>query len=171
MKNLFNRHTGALLLSASLLNFSVLTSASENNINHQQLLSGAEAYVLSQLSPDTSSLVNVKAMSIDSRLSIPQCNSPITFFASNQSLNQSSVTVKANCPDTYWYMFLVVAAIQMQPVVVISSAVSPGTVLTRQNIKVVEMNKKLLRSTTFADIEDVGHHRGNQCVRLRRYGL
>jgi flagella basal body P-ring formation protein FlgA len=155
MKKLFIRQTATLLFTAGLLNFSLLTTASEINFSQQQLLSGAEEYVLSQLNSDSSDSLKVKAMSIDSRLTIPQCNSALIFSASNESLNQSNVTVKANCPDSNWYMFLVVSAKQMQSVVVISSAVSPGTVLTEHNIKVVEMNKKLLRSTTFADIQDV----------------
>jgi flagella basal body P-ring formation protein FlgA len=155
MKKLFNNQTATLLFTASLLNFSLLTTASENNFSQQQLLSEAEEYVLSQLNWDTSNSVSVKAMSIDSRLSIPHCDSALMYSASNESLHQSNVTVKANCPDTNWYMFLVVAATQMQPVVVISSAVSPGTVLTINNIKVVEMNKKLLRRTTFADLQEV----------------
>ncbi|MFT4940073.1 MAG: flagella basal body P-ring formation protein FlgA [Paraglaciecola sp.] len=155
MKKSFIRQTAKILFTASALNFSMLTTASENNISQEQLLSEAEEYVLSQLNPDSSNQVNVKVNPIDSRLSIPQCNSGLQFSASIESLNRSIVTVKADCPDSNWYMFLVVAVTQMQSVVVISSAVSPGTVLTEDNIKVVEMNKKLLRRTTFADTQDV----------------
>lgn len=168
MKKLLNSRISTLLLGASFLNFSAVSNASEDNISHQHLLSSAEAYVLSQLSPNSSSLVDVKAMPIDSRLTIPQCNSGVVFSASIEALNQSTVTVKANCPDSNWYMYLVVTAKQMQSVVVISSAVSPGTILTRQNIKVVEMNKKLLRTTTFAEIEDVIGARIKRRVRAGR---
>ena len=52
-------------------------------------------------------------------------------------------------------MFMVVKAVETQQVVIISSAVSPGTLLTKSNVRVINMDKKRLRSTTFADIEDV----------------
>jgi flagella basal body P-ring formation protein FlgA len=63
--------------------------------------------------------------------------------------------VKAQCSDNNWYIFMVVKATETQPVVVISNAVSPGTLLTADNLHIVNMNKKRLRSSTFADIEDV----------------
>ena len=43
----------------------------------------------------------------------------------------------------------------MQPVVVISNAVSPGTILNSGNIKLVDMNRALLRRTTFSSVEEV----------------
>jgi flagella basal body P-ring formation protein FlgA len=50
---------------------------------------------------------------------------------------------------------MVVKATETQAVVIISRAVSPGTLLTNDNLNVINMNKKRLRSSTFSDIEDV----------------
>jgi flagella basal body P-ring formation protein FlgA len=52
-------------------------------------------------------------------------------------------------------MFLVIKATEIQPVVVLSSAVSPGTLLTKSNLRIVNMDKKRLRRSTFSNIQDV----------------
>jgi flagella basal body P-ring formation protein FlgA len=132
-----------------------ITAADENNLTKQQLISEAEQFVLSQLDPNSNKTIDVEAMPIDKRVQIPICTATLIFSSSPEALSQSNVTVKAQCSDNDWYMFMVVKATETQPVVVISSAVSPGTLLTTDNIHIVNMNKKRLRRSTFADIEDV----------------
>lgn len=155
MKKSFISKTITYFAATVLFNFSLVTAASENNLSPQKLLELAEQYISFHFSQKNEQSLIVKAMPIDSRLSIPECKSTLNFFASNEALNQSNITVKASCPDSNWYMFLVVRVKIMQPVVVISSAVSPGTVLSKQNVELVEMEKRHLRSTTYADIDEV----------------
>jgi flagella basal body P-ring formation protein FlgA len=132
-----------------------ITAADENHLIKQQLISQAEQFVLGQLNPNGNKTIDVVAMPIDKRVHVPACNSALNFHSSSEALSQSNVTVKAQCSDNNWYMFMVVKATETQPVVVISSAVSPGALLTKKNVHVVKMNKKRLRSSTFADIKDV----------------
>jgi flagella basal body P-ring formation protein FlgA len=132
-----------------------ITAADENNLTKQQLISQAEQFVLDQLDPYGDKTIDVAAMPIDNRVHVPACTSNLTFSSSPEALSQSNVTVKVQCSNNDWYMFMVVKAIETQPVVVISSAVSPGTLLTTDNIHVVDMEKKRLRSSTFADVKDV----------------
>jgi len=132
-----------------------ITAANENNLTKQQLLIQAEQFVLGQLDPNSIKTIEVVAAAIDDRVHVPNCNSPLTFSSSPEALSQSNVMVKAQCSDNNWYIFMVVKATETQPVVVISSAVSPGSLLTTDNIHVVNMNKKRLRTSTFSDIEDV----------------
>tara|TARA_R110002111_G_scaffold3700_3_gene22339 strand:+ start:409 stop:1062 length:654 start_codon:yes stop_codon:yes gene_type:complete len=132
-----------------------ITAANENNLTKQQLISQAEQFVLAQLDPNNIKTIDVVATPIDDRVHVPACHSDLTFSSSPEALSQSNVMVKAQCSDNNWYIFMVVNATETQPVVVVSSAVSPGTLLTVDNIHVVNMNKKRLRSSTFADIEDV----------------
>jgi flagella basal body P-ring formation protein FlgA len=135
--------------------YTSVTAADENNLTKQQLISQAKQFVLSQLNPNLDKTIDVVVMPIDKRVQIPACNSALSFSSSPEALSQSNVTVKAQCQDNDWYMFFVVKATEIQPVVVISSAVSPGTLLTTSNIHVVNMDKKRLRTSTFADIKEV----------------
>ncbi|MEP1447137.1 MAG: flagellar basal body P-ring formation chaperone FlgA [Paraglaciecola sp.] len=132
-----------------------ITAADENNLTKQQLTHQAEQFVLNQLDPNNIKTIDVVATPIDARVHVPVCHSDLTFSSTPEALSQSNVMVKAQCSDNNWYIFMVVKATETQPVVVISSTVSPGTLLTSDNIHVINMNKKNLRSSTFADIEDV----------------
>jgi flagella basal body P-ring formation protein FlgA len=135
--------------------FTSITAADENNLVKEQLISQAEEFVLNQLNPNFDKTIDVVAMPIDKRVNIPACSSSLIFSSSPEALSQSNVSVKAECQDNNWYMFMVVKATETQAVVIISRAVSPGTLLTNDNLNVINMNKKRLRSSTFSDIEDV----------------
>jgi flagella basal body P-ring formation protein FlgA len=143
------------LIAITTCIYTGITAANENNLTKQQLISQAEQFVLTQLDPNNIKTIDVVATPIDKRVHVPACHSALTFSSSPEALSQSSVMVKAQCSDNNWYIFMVVKATETQPVVVISNAVSPGTLLTADNLHIVNMNKKRLRSSTFADIEDV----------------
>ncbi|MEO9945609.1 flagellar basal body P-ring formation chaperone FlgA [Paraglaciecola sp.] len=132
-----------------------VAAAPENNLAKQQLIFQAEQFVLQKLSPNPSHKIDVSAMPIDDRINIPHCSSGLDFSASPEALKQSNITVKAQCPSNNWYIFMVVKALQTQSVVVFSSAVSPGTILTANNVNIVNMDVKRLRSSTFSKVEQV----------------
>ena len=143
------------LIAITSCMYTGITAAEENNLTKQQLISQAQQFVLDQLDPDNNKSIEVLAMPIDERVEVPTCLSALEFSSSPEALSQSNVMVKAQCQDNDWYMFMVVKANETQRVVVFSSAVSPGTLLSTDNLKVINMNKKRLRSSTFADINDV----------------
>ncbi|MEP0357005.1 flagellar basal body P-ring formation chaperone FlgA [Paraglaciecola sp.] len=132
-----------------------VAAASQNNLAKQQLIIQAEQFVFQNLSPNPTNKVTVSAMPIDERINIPSCTTGLVFSVSPEALKQSNVTVKAQCPSSNWYIFMVVKALQTQAVVVFSSAVSPGTILTSNNVNIVNMDVKRLRSTTFSKVEQV----------------
>jgi flagella basal body P-ring formation protein FlgA len=155
MKKLDYNQILVSLIAITTFIYTDITVADENNLTKQQLIKEAEQFVLSQLDPNSNKTIDVIAMPIDKRVQIPICTSTLTFSSSPEALSQSNVTVKAQCSENDWYIFMVVKATETQPVVVISSAVSPGSLLTVDNVHVVNMNKKRLRRSTFSDIKDV----------------
>ena len=155
MKKLDYNQILVSLIAITTFIYTDITVADENNVTKQQLIKEAEQFVLSQLDPNSNKTIDVIAMPIDKRVQIPICTSTLTFSSSPEALSQSNVTVKAQCSENDWYIFMVVKATETQPVVVISSAVSPGSLLTVDNVHVVNMNKKRLRRSTFSDIKDV----------------
>jgi flagella basal body P-ring formation protein FlgA len=116
---------------------------------------GAEQYVATRYELSAHSSLSISAAQIDERVTLPDCPTPIEYSASSEAFSQSNIAVKAFCNDSHWYMYLMVKAIEMQSVVVMSSAVSPGTILTERNLKIIAMNKSLIRRTTYADIQHV----------------
>ncbi|WP_299074867.1 flagellar basal body P-ring formation chaperone FlgA [uncultured Paraglaciecola sp.] len=155
MNKLYYYQAFARLITIATCMYTGITAADENNLARTQLVNQAEQFVLNQLNPKNNKTVDVVAMPIDKRVKVPNCPSALKFSASEDALSQSNVTVKAECMDNNWYMFMVIKATETQAVVVLSSAVSPGTLLTPNNVHIVNMNKKRLRSSTFADTKDV----------------
>lgn len=120
----------------------------------QAVMLGAEHYVSQQLDNGQNN-IKVQATRLDPRIKVPVCPLALKFSAKEDTLKQSVVAVKAQCPATNWYLYLTVKVSRTQPVVVLSSLVSPGTLLTERNTEVVSMDMNKLRSTTFTQIEDV----------------
>jgi len=119
---------------------------------HHAVTEAAEQYVRNNISPEIGSTLTVKAKEIDQRIKVPHCPLPLETSNSN-AFNQSNVTVKVSCPSNDWFIYLVVKVKEMQPVVVPHSALSPGSVLTSSNLKVIEVEKSRLRGTTFRSKE------------------
>jgi flagella basal body P-ring formation protein FlgA len=141
-----------ILLPTSL---KVLAAEQPNNLARQQLTLQAEAFVSDMLDDQTKLNTKIKTMPIDKRINIPVCPENYKFSTNTNIANQANITVKAQCESKSWYMFVMLNATQMQPVVVISNPVSPGTILTKNNLALVEMDKKQIRSTTYGNIESV----------------
>ncbi|MFQ3197759.1 MAG: flagella basal body P-ring formation protein FlgA [Paraglaciecola sp.] len=152
-KTHFHQPTACLLAS---IVYSFCQFALANDMTpRDSIRKGAEQYVTSRYVLSAHSSLNISAAQIDKRVSIPGCPDPIEYSASNEAFNQSNIAVKAFCNHTHWYMYLMVSAIEMQSVVVMANAVSPGTILTDKNLTIIDMNKSLMRSTTYADIQHV----------------
>lgn len=146
-----------LILSACLVVFttSIATAQQQNTLAHQHVTHAAESFVFNQLSFGSEDSLNVQAQALDSRLQIPHCPTPLSMTASEEALRQSNITVRASCDATNWYLYLIVKATRMQDVVVLTRAVGPNTVLTQSNVEVVQMDKNMIRTSTFGDIDTV----------------
>ena len=117
----------------------------------------AEQFVSNQLvtDPENNALTKVEAMPLDSRIRVPVCEQAYAFSTNSDLQNQSSITVKASCPGNKWFLFFVVNVKQQQPVVVATTALSPGSLLTSSNTRVIFLDKSRIRSTVYAKSEQV----------------
>lgn len=111
-----------------------------------QLLSASPGYIEGDL--------RIRVREVDKRISVPHCDAPYSFETNNAG-QQSNVSVKVSCRDTNWYLFMHASVSVIQEVVVTSDNLSPGTLLSRRNLKVVEIDKNRLRGSTFTSIDQV----------------
>ena len=120
---------------------------------HDTLANLAQEYVYLHAKVDSDADLRVSATSIDSRINIPTCESGYQFEASDASLRQTNVSVKITCPDNDWYLFTNIQAEQTKPVAIFTDVMSPGTLLTKDNIEIADIPIGRLRGSTFADIQ------------------
>jgi flagella basal body P-ring formation protein FlgA len=118
---------------------------------HEHIKQQAEAYVNANVMFDSSADIVIKAADIDNRIHIPRCELPFEYSASSNSLKQSNVSVKVTCPNSKWYLFTSVQVQQTKPVVVTTDTMSPGTLLTEQNLYLADIPINRLRGSTFTD--------------------
>lgn len=136
-------------LIASLLSMPVMAQ-NDNSAIHDLVTDTAESYVRENVFPSPGSKITIAAKEIDKRIKIPVCPLPLT-SSTNNRFDQSSVTVKVQCPSNDWFIYLSVKIEEVQPVVVPNTALSPGTILTMDNLQTINVNKNRLRSTTFQE--------------------
>ncbi|MEP4889980.1 MAG: flagellar basal body P-ring formation chaperone FlgA [Aliiglaciecola sp.] len=157
------KHTTTKLLSVIFIVTSALDNAfaaqsSDIDTSKQQLSHAVENYVKTELKQYTQvsdDNLTIKAMPLDERIVIPHCPVPFTISASKEALAQSNITVRASCEETNWYLYMMVKATRVQPVVVLTTSVSPGTVLNEDDVRVVMLDKNLIRTSTFSQINTV----------------
>lgn len=168
MKNLANfKKTLKIILAGSFIATNAVI-AQEKPMMHHLVQEIAENFVFQNAEFDDFSEIEISTRELDRRVQIPACPVDMIASSSPQSLRQSNITVKVSCPSNGWFHYMNVKLVELQDVIVVQDTLSPGTILTEQNIKVVKMDKKRLRGGTFADKELIV---GARLKRRTREGL
>ncbi|MEL7387972.1 MAG: flagellar basal body P-ring formation chaperone FlgA, partial [Pseudomonadota bacterium] len=97
----------------------------------------------------------VEVVSIDERITIPECPTGFQYNASDEALSQSYISVRVSCGDNDWYLFTSGQVTRTKEIVVTQGAISPGTVLTSTNLSLAKVDVRRLRYTAFTDISDL----------------
>lgn len=133
---------------------------------HQKVQTGAKEYLISALgSDDGDTDVNVDIVNIDERIAIPACPEGFDYHADPASLGQSYISVRVSCRNNDWYLFTSAHINRTRQVIVTSGMISPGTVLTSENLQVADIDVNRLRHTAYTDINDLVGARMKRRVR------
>lgn len=155
------------LMMGLLLGFSSASSATQPQpSNHVQLTQAIESYLSQLISPSfDSERIHVAVSPIDKRIKIPACTGGYHLHAEEESLSQPYISVRASCPDTNWYLFASTRVTRTRSIVVTSGILSPGTVLSAQNLTLAEVDVKRLRHTAYTSMDTLIGARIKQRVR------
>jgi len=154
LKNVKSWLTGVRLPLFTVVTAVALAPYSYAETMHEVVNKGAEEYLLSALSiHDENTDIAVSIAEVDERINIPQCPTGFQFHASDESLNQSYVSVRVSCGTNDWYLFTSAQVTRTKEIVVTSGAVSPGTVLSASNLTLASVDIKRLRYSAFTDVD------------------
>lgn len=145
-------------LKLSLIGWFIATNvaaAQAKDVMRELVEETAEIYVYQNADVDNINDVQISVRDIDERINIPACPVDLQASSSTQSLRQSNITVRVSCPSNGWFHYLSVSVTEMQEVVVLADTVSPGTLLTENNLTIEKVDKRRIRGGTFADIKEV----------------
>ena len=148
--------TRNIIGSAAILLLTAFTAqaASAGKSQHQKVQDGAKAYLMSDLGSDNADTkVNVEIVDIDERIAIPACPEGFSYNADQASLSQSYISVRVSCRNNDWYLFTSAHVNRTRQVIVTSGMISPGTVLTSENLQAADIDVNRLRHTAYTDID------------------
>ncbi|WP_018983460.1 flagellar basal body P-ring formation chaperone FlgA [Salinimonas chungwhensis] len=142
-----------LLLATGLFISMAASSQTKDSSNHAQIQQGVKTYLEGQLEDKTNGQnIHVEVNDIDNRIKVPDCPQGFEYFADNQALSQSYVSVRVSCNNNQWYLFANAQIQKTQPVVVTAGMLSPGTVLSPANLTVMQVETNRLRHTAYHEV-------------------
>lgn len=135
--------------------FSVLfTHSVFANEKAAQIQQGIEHYAIENLLNSNDENIKLNVRKLDPRQKIPSCNQ-YAYEALNFSHDVSNFSVKVTCPHNDWFTFVSVSMVKLQSVVVATTSVSPGQLLSSQSLTVKQIDVTRLRSSTFLQPEQI----------------
>ncbi len=150
-----------IVFTCFLISFSALCQSD----THDELEQMIHDYLMNEINPLPDNEVRIKVRDIDERIDIPECGGPFSFSNNGLAQNQSNVSVKVRCDNTNWYVFAHANVMVIQEVVVSKENLSPGTLLSKRNLEIIEIDKNRLRGSTFSFIEDISGSRLKRRIR------
>jgi flagella basal body P-ring formation protein FlgA len=132
----------------------VIPASSFAATQHEKVEQGVKNYLASSLATSNDNTnIDISVVKIDDRINIPQCPSGFEYHASEEALKQSYISVRVSCNTNDWYVFTSAQVNRTKKIVVTAGAVSPGTVLTSENLALADVDIRRLRHTAFTDLD------------------
>ncbi|MEM0911257.1 MAG: flagellar basal body P-ring formation chaperone FlgA [Pseudomonadota bacterium] len=139
----------------SVLFTQIVFAAERKQSKAHELQQQIEAFVFENLINEDASDIKLNVRKIDRRQKIPDCAEQITFEALNYSQDTSHFSVKASCPEINWFVFVNVSMARLQSVVVATTVVDPGQLLSSHSLEIKRIDVNRLRTTTFLQPEQI----------------
>lgn len=149
MKNLklFSLLSTLLLFSAS---YSLATE-----FDHEYIEQFAKDFVEKNVDLPTNGKINIAPTKLDRRINIRPCSSPLTANIPENSYGRN-VNVKITCKDSNpWHLFLPVKVSTQLPVVVTSTLINKGTVLSNDNLTIKYVDSKRIRGEVLNNMNSI----------------
>ncbi|MCW8107571.1 flagellar basal body P-ring formation chaperone FlgA [Alteromonas ponticola] len=148
----WQRYLPGMLLT--IMAFSTIGGESENL--HEQIERGAHDYLLEAIGDNHGEdNVVVEISPIDDRIIIPVCPTGFNYHADTESLSQAYISVRVSCNNNEWYVFTNGRVTRTRTVVVTAGMISPGTVLSQENLMLADIDIKRLRHTAYSDLDQL----------------
>lgn len=138
-------------LMAAVISFGAF--AQKDSSNHALVQREVKNYLLELLADkQPGQNVSIEVNPIDERIHIPACTPGFAYHTDSSALAQSYVSVRVSCNNNEWYLFANARVTRTRPVVITAGMISPGTMLTSENLRVAQVEVNRLRHTAYHDI-------------------
>mgnify|MGYP000748199273 FL=1 len=115
----------------------------------------AKSYLESKIAPPSGGKISFNVADIDPRVIIKSCQVPLTANIP-ENTSRRNVNVKITCEDsTSWHIYLPAKIERTFAVVVATSTIEKGDILTKENIAIKYIAKNRIRGEKLTDINSV----------------
>lgn len=141
------------LLSSLLLFFASSCLATE--FDHEYIEQFAKDFVENNHELPQNGKVNILPTKLDRRINIRPCSSPLTANIPEKSYGRN-VNVKITCKDSIpWHLFIAVKVSTQLPVVVATTHIGKGTVLSLDNLAVKYIDSHSIRGSVLESMATI----------------
>ncbi len=121
----------------------------------QSLNEAVKAYLMPKLDKLNASRINIDIGSVDPRLRLKKCPSPLDLEQLGNKGLSGKVNIRVRCNEASWGIFIPVDIQIFEPVVVSRATLPRGSVISRQLLTMREVESSSLNYSYFRDINQV----------------
>lgn len=138
---------------------SVLENEAPTPTMHQLINDNLSNYVyetaMDLLGSEENRNIHVDTSNIDPRITIPECLEGFRYDVNKDDLSKSNFSVRVACESQDWYTYTAVKLSYTQSVVVTNGTLSPNTVLTKNHLRIEEIDISNVHHTGYRNIEEL----------------
>ncbi|SMQ62018.1 flagella basal body P-ring formation protein FlgA [Pseudidiomarina planktonica] len=153
-----------LYVSAAAENIATANTAAESSAaatkstamsyDYHRLRDLAESYVLERVTAPAGGKVTVEAGGLDARMAPRQCAEPARIQLANNANMDRFSTVEISCEaGAPWRSYVPVRIYMMAPVVTAKRPLSPGTLLTEDDLEISLVDTQMIRSGLYNSVD------------------
>lgn len=132
------------------------TSSPAVSYDYHRLRKLAEDFVLERVTAPAGGKVTVEAGGLDARMAARQCAQPARIQLANNANMDRFSTVEISCEvGAPWRSYVPVRIYMMAPVVTAKRPLSPGTLLTEDDIEISLVDTQMIRSGLYNSVEQL----------------
>lgn len=130
-----------------------LSAATNNTLDHKDLLREVIDFVEHEVNPEASNDIKITALPISSRVKLTQCQQQLNFEIANTRTVTRQFPVKVTCEQERkpWKTYVQVIVSEMQQTLVLSQRVAKGARIEASMIKLVSVDKHKVKYRSIVD--------------------
>lgn len=133
----------------------VMATEAVNTFHINSITTEIEEFVYSRFQNQYSGRMEVKVGSLDRRLKLKSCEHPLDYEIPDYMSNGQRVTVKVQCHEPRWMIYVPTTVKVYKPVVVTTRPISRNELLTNNDVSLQEVDISSLNEGYFEDPSDV----------------
>ena len=144
----------ALIASLLIVNSLIFSGNVQAASVHQEIENQIKEFLLSKITVNNKQQTQITVSAIDQRKKLSPCSTPLIFKITGKYGIRRNNTIYVDCPEQ-WSIYVPVKIKTLERVVVATTNLSPGTLLTRHNLILSYQDTSLMIGETMTKLDKI----------------